>query len=305
MPKRYILSISGGGIKGLLPSLFLNELSKVTRKHPTEIFDMFVGVSTGGIISLLLNSPEQYTTEDIVNFYVGKDAKKIFKKKKINLPFMLPKFPSFNIEEVLKDKLKEHELKDCIKPTVVTTYDMNSRNSLFLNSSDPKFNNIKMWEASRATASAPTFFQPFKLGDKALIDGGMISNNPSIFAVVEALKHFPHDEIVLVSLGTGSSASGVSYEKLNKWGVIDWVSNLFNIFQDGISDTTDYALSILLSKEEYFCFNPKLPSSLDRMDDVSDEYLNELVSLFKDNMLNNWRDEFNRLASEIGYKEII
>ena len=119
--KKYILSISGGGIRGVIPAMFLHELFKRTGKHPTEIFDMFIGTSTGAIISLLYNSPVKYSTEDVVDFYLGADAKKIFKGKTISLPWDTVKYPEKDIESVLQNKLKDYKLKDCIKPCVSVT----------------------------------------------------------------------------------------------------------------------------------------------------------------------------------------
>jgi patatin-like phospholipase/acyl hydrolase len=71
-----ILSLDGGGIRGIIPALILQELEKKLggKKHLTQCFDMMSGTSTGGIIVLLLNTPDaqhkpKYWASDVVSLY--------------------------------------------------------------------------------------------------------------------------------------------------------------------------------------------------------------------------------------------
>jgi patatin-like phospholipase/acyl hydrolase len=302
--KKYILSISGGGIRGVIPAMFLHELFKRTGKHPTEIFDMFIGTSTGAIISLLYNSPVKYSTEDVVDFYLGADAKKIFKGKAIALPWDTVKYPEKDIESVLQNKLKDYKLKDCIKPCVSVTCDMNSRNVLFLNSTEKQYEDFKMWECARASSAAPMYFKPFLLNGIPTIDGGLADNNPVACGLVEALENmFPDDEIVIVMLGTGSSVTSISYETLCKWSVIDWALNLYPITSDGQSDTAIYITEKLMkkfaSKDNMYTFDLKLLSGMDQIGSTDKKFLSSVVTLYKDYVSNQWRDEINRLVSNI------
>lgn len=301
---KYILSISGGGIKGIIPALFLYELYKRTGKQPREIFDFFIGTSTGGIMALLLNSPKNFTVEEVVKFYVGEDAKKIFKQRNFKLPWDAVKYPSNQVEEVLFNKMEEYLLKDCINPVTVTTYDMVSRNSLFINSYGNQFKDLKMWECARSTSAAPTYFAPFKLKDMCNCDGGLFANNPTFFGYIEAKKYFnSNDNLVIISIGTGSSATSLSYEKLIKWNILDWAANLFNIFNDGQSDTTTYAMNKLLenTKDKYISFDLKLPENCDEMDNVTDKYLNALIDIAKKEIKGNWNIKINELLSIIKF----
>ena len=300
MSKKYILSISGGGIRGLIPSVFLHELYKRTGKHPTELFDFFTGTSTGGIISLLLTSPDKYSTQDILNFYLGENAKRIFKPNSMRLPWDSVKYPAKQIESVLQEKLKSYHLSECTKPTVITLYDMITRDSMFINSTEEKYSNFQMWECARATSAAPTYFSPFQLRDIVAIDGGVFANNPSLFCGgIEAHKVFPEDELVIVSLGTGSFTTPVSYKALSKWTILDWASQIYSICNDGQSDTTRYAMSTMVEKENYFSFDLKLPKGMDEMDNVKDSFLNDLVELSQEQLANDWKIEFNRLIEQL------
>ena len=292
--------MSGGGVKGLIGALFLYELCKRTGKQPRDLFDYFIGTSTGGIICLLLNSPKMYTTEDVVNFYVGDDAKSIFKPRFLKFPWEALKYPSNQIESVLKYKFGEDILKDCSNPVTVTAYDTVSRDSLFINSFEDKCFNLKMWECARATSAAPTFFEPFSLNVMSLCDGGLFANNPTFFGYIEAKKLFPNDELIVVSLGTGSSATAIPYKSIIKWNIIDWAINLFSLVTDGQSDTTHFALKKLLPQERYFPFDLKLTKNMDEMDRIDNAFLNNLITLTKEYLAKEWKDELNRLVSEIG-----
>jgi uncharacterized protein len=56
IPKFKILSVDGGGIRGLAAAMFLKKIEDHTGKRINELFDMIVGTSTGGIIAVGLAS---------------------------------------------------------------------------------------------------------------------------------------------------------------------------------------------------------------------------------------------------------
>jgi len=284
--------------------MFLHELYKRTGKHPTEIFDMFIGTSTGAIINLLYNSPDKFSTKDVVDFYLGEDAKKIFKGKLIKLPWDTVKYPAKDIEEVLKNKLKDYRLSDCINPCISVTRDMGTSSILFLNSTEDRYKNFKMWECARASSAAPMYFPPFELEGMPVIDGGLADNNPVACGLVEALDTmFPGCEIVVVTLGTGSSTSSISYKTLCNWSVVDWAMNLYPITSDGQSDTAKYIadklMNIFISKDNIYTFDLKLLKNMDQLGNTESKFLTSLICLFKAYLTNEWNSELNRLVMEI------
>lgn len=299
MVNKILLSISGGGVR-LFPALVLHELYRRTGKQPSDIFDMFIGTSTGAIMSLLYNSPNDYTTEDVVNFYLGEEVKKIFKGKLIKLPWDTAKYPAKDIESVLQNRMGEATLKDCKRPCVITTNDTNTRQIIFMNSIEDRYKDIKMWQAARASSAAPIYFPVFKLGDMSLIDGGVSCNDPSSCGLDEINKLFDLDDITVISLGTGSSATSIPYDKISKWNIIDWAANIYGFCSDGQSDIAQYHIKRVLPEDKVITFNFILPSGLDSMDDASDKNLNNLVCLFKELIAGDWRDNMNQLVSLVG-----
>lgn len=109
-------------------------------------------------------------------------------------------------------------LDKCKTNTLVTAYNVFTRNLFLLKSYDSETSDIMAWEACKASCSAPTYFPAHILDHrnarKPLVDGGIFANNPALLAIAEAIKlankdsikelHANNDEIVLLSLGTGS-----------------------------------------------------------------------------------------------------
>ncbi|MFA6784288.1 MAG: patatin-like phospholipase family protein, partial [Sphaerochaeta sp.] len=107
------------------------------------------------------------------------------------------------------------------------------------------------WEAGRATSAAPTYFKPAYLFDReeqtmqTLIDGGMIANNPALFAYSEAKKLYPHaKKFHILSLSTASS-DFIFKISGSGTGVIGWIdpakgTPIQKIYACSQIQTTDY-----------------------------------------------------------------
>ena len=294
-----ILSLDGGGCRGLLSAVLLKEIETRTGKPISELFDFFIGSSTVAIMSLLINKHDNniptYTMTDIVEFYTGCSCKTIFKKKFFKMPLNAVRYPSSQIEGVLKGSLGDSKMKDSLNPVVVTTYDTVSRNSLFLNSEDTKYNNLGMWECARASSAAPTFFEPFSMGDICAVDGGVVANNPALFGYIEAKKLFPDSDVTVVSLGTGSSVSSLSKKDMDKFNLLTWASNIFDFTSDAQSDTVSYAMGKLHDVSDYYRFQVKLNTKDASIDDTSNANLNNLIRIARTAIITEWATELDRL----------
>jgi len=292
-----ILSIDGGGCKGLIPIVLLRYLENNLLDKPIrQSFDFFAGTSTGGIISLLLSTG--MNMDDIYNFYTKEPIHKIFKGKlKLN-PLDAIKYPSPDIEGVLNDIFKGIKLGDIQsdKGLLVTTYDILSKQAVFFTKEDKRYSNILLSQIARATSAAPTFFESYVLNEMLCVDGGIFANNPALCAYVEAQKMYPDEEIVLISLGTGSLYEYIDPNKIKKYNMLDWATNLFDLVSDGQSDTTEYILRKMLPIKDYWRFQVRLSKNNSGMDNVSDLNLRDLENLTKNYINNEWYDELDDLA---------
>lgn len=149
--KKYIkiLSIDGGGIRGIIPAIMLSEIESRTKQPISKTFDMIAGTSTGGIITLYLASPstetEKHSAENLVKMYEN-DGNRIFKRSKSvfrNIPLLTSKYNSEGIESILKEKFGINSTFESINKAnpnlkvIITSYDIiNNRPCYFTNYAD-------------------------------------------------------------------------------------------------------------------------------------------------------------------------
>jgi patatin-like phospholipase/acyl hydrolase len=213
-----ILSIDGGGIRGILPAIFLAEVERRTGKPIASLFDLIAGSSTGGMLALIANIPNEigqplYRADQFADLYTQR-AKVIFSRTRWEAILAMDnwsqrRYPNTGIAETLEDSFKELRLNQAVTDVLVTSYDIERREPVFFRSYFARqfeAENFLMRDVIRSTTAAPTFFEPAKIphpeaADEyyALVDGSMTAINPAMCAYIEARDMVPHaDEIVLV-----------------------------------------------------------------------------------------------------------
>ena len=224
-----ILSIDGGGIRGIFPAMFLVEYEAKlkadgnTNWQVYQNFDFICGTSTGGIMAIALSLG--IPAKDIYDLYYN-NANKIFGDKRW---FMTTLFKSSHkrneLEKLIQEKFKaanngiDPRLKDCKKPTCVTIYDLQEGSASILKSqyhdNFVRDYHIPAYQAALATSAAPTYFNPYSSeyidlngNDKKFhnkVDGGVFCNNPTLTAIIEVQKAFNKnlEDLCVLSIGTG------------------------------------------------------------------------------------------------------
>ncbi|MDP9400136.1 MAG: patatin, partial [Actinomycetota bacterium] len=132
----------------------------------------------------------------------------------------------------------------------------------------------------------------------SLVDGGLFANNPAMCALVEARKHHPEREVLMVSLGTGELTRRLPWEEIRDWGVREWAlpaAPLLGVIFDGVSDTVDHQVAHLLPEGAYFRFQVSLTTANDDLDDASAENLRAL-RLEAARLLDERGEELERLV---------
>jgi len=221
-PACRVLSIDGGGIKGIIPCIILKEIEEKTGRKISKLFNLIAGTSTGGIIALGLTKKDRsgmvntYSANDLLDLYV-KNGKDIFPEREKDLVSRLGSmfektrdvtarnYDSAGIERLMLEKFGEARLTDALIDTLITTYDINSGRPYYFSSriarlklnEGNKEENILMRDVARSTSAAPTFFAPNIVNDSnskmAFVDGGVFANNPSVLAYSEAKEIWKHD----------------------------------------------------------------------------------------------------------------
>lgn len=283
-----VLSIDGGGIRGIIPAMILAHIEAETGKPISSLFDLIVGTSTGGILALGLGIPNQegkpkYSALDGLRFY-EQHGLSVFPPptipvwSELRLKLFDEKYSADGLVRVLNTYFGTSTFRDALIPTVISTYDLVSRKPRFFKSDRSRDQGVLMWQIARATSAAPTFFEPHLLlnpegEDSVLIDGGVFANSPGMCAYAEALdRKKPDEDILLLSLGTGYGIHSFDYSDVRDWGQVQWAMPLIKIFFDGMGATVDYQLRRLLPDRDkqryYYRFQIPLPPEHDAMDNA-------------------------------------
>ena len=290
-----ILSIDGGGIRGMIPAVVLANLEQKKGKHVAEMFDLIAGTSTGGILALALTKPDQngspqYAAEDVVRLY-EREGHRIFHRSAWHAVTSLgtlaeEKYPCSGVESVLEEYFGETRLKDVVTDVIITAYEIERRFPFFFKSSNARVKpdyDFPLKRVARSTSAAPTYFEPCKLDADspedyyALIDGGVYANNPAMCGLVEARTMWPGARDFLVaSLGTGEQLKPLPYDKAKGWGLAHWAKPALEIVLDAVSSTVDYQLRQMLPAASYYRFQTRLIHGSESLDDVSEENLRGL-----------------------------
>lgn len=300
-----ILSIDGGGIRGILPATILASLEKklqlLTRDPETRLsdyFDFFAGTSTGGILSLIYLCPEgrtknRFSAQEALNFYTtyGPDIFRIPFKKKVESVFGIidEKLDARNLDKIFKRFLGDIKLSQLLKPAMITAYDIERRSAFFFKVHKAlmsKTDDFYLRDVARSTSAVPAYFEvplvKSMAGDNyALIDGGVFANNPAMCAFSELVRLMGNDvdfkNVFIFSVGTGHKYESYSYENAKNWGAVEWAIPVLDIMLSGISETVDYQLNQLFYlTKNYIRINPKLYTASTEMDDGSKKNIKAL-----------------------------
>ncbi|KAJ7872429.1 acyl transferase/acyl hydrolase/lysophospholipase [Mycena leptocephala] len=226
-PGLRLLSLDGGGIRGLSMLIILGDLMwklKVAEDlpdvpRPCDYFDLIGGTSTGGLIALMLGRLRM-SVKDAVKAY-GELSKEVFSDVKSQGSD--GRFKASKLEKAIKGIVgtysasqdPEERMKDTREnPCKTFVCAMNAANMslpvLFrtYNTTNNPAMDCTIWQAGRATSAAPTFFKQIRIGppgiEEAFVDGGMGQNNPIAALLLEAQVMFPDRQIAcIISLGTG------------------------------------------------------------------------------------------------------
>ncbi|MEG3838329.1 MULTISPECIES: patatin-like phospholipase family protein [unclassified Microcoleus] len=268
-----ILSLDGGGIRGVLSATILKQvettIQEKTGQKLHEYFDLISGTSTGSILAAAITC--QMNVQQMIDFYL-EEGKNIFlpsvrearKWRKVsqalgsNLLYPHEQGEQ-GLAKILQKKLIHPELgspkmSEIDRPYIlIPAYDVYSRNTTWFtnNPADAKtwYDNIELWKICTASASAPTFFPPYNLPyneEQSLphIDGGVSANNPALVAIAHALliekqNKLQLSDIAVLSIGTGNTTCPYSYEEINEWGQLGWARRLPDMFMNPAAQNSE------------------------------------------------------------------
>uniref|UniRef100_S4RAE8 Patatin-like phospholipase domain containing 8 n=1 Tax=Petromyzon marinus TaxID=7757 RepID=S4RAE8_PETMA len=286
-----VLSIDGGGTRGLVALQTLKKLEGHTGKPVHEMFDYICGVSTGAILAFMLGV-YRIPLQECEEMYrqLGSDifTQNVFVGT-MKMGWSHAFYDSQAWEKILKEQMGESRMIETARnsgtPKVVavsTVVNVGSAPKPFvfrnynhrgMRSHYPGACSYRLWEAIRASSAAPGYFQEYKLNDYLHQDGALTVNNPCGLALHECQLLWPGMPWqCVVSLGTGrhelASSSNVSSTSLR--------AKLSNVITSA-TDTEEVhtMLDGLLPADAYFRFNPLTREDV-ALDERRAERLNQL-----------------------------
>ncbi|CAJ1948038.1 unnamed protein product [Sphenostylis stenocarpa] len=295
-----ILSIDGGGIRGIIPATVLEYLENALKKKDPDTslahyFDVMSGTSTGGLMATMLAAPNPsdsnhplFTSSQIVRFYKTYGPK-IFE------PRFFPSCPKYNgkfLPYLIDSILKETRLNQTLTNIVIPTFDQRRVMPVIFSNFKLKtetYLNAKLSDICLGTSAAPTYLPSHKFKNEGvyfnLVDGAMAANNPAVVAVSEVIQHSERKDMIMLSLGTGIVKPPLQMVRgfFEEACELYWTITHSGVISEALfsTDITHYYLATvfpgLLPPENYLRIQEySLNPSLEPLDNADEKNMNKL-----------------------------
>lgn len=269
-----ILSIDGGGIKGLYSATILKKFEEKFNCLTSDHFDMICGTSTGGLIALAISL--KIPAAEICQFYEEKGPEIFPKQSKlesfIKQTFYRGKFNDTGLKNSLESIFGDKKIGDANNLLCIPSYSITEHKPFVFkydHSELERDNKSTMVEIGLATSAAPTYFPLANLPsyhDTQFIDGGVWANNPALVGILEALNYFvgappkKYNSINILSLSSLSMAAGNKPNLKRHRSFINWRDELFETSMNGQSFFTDFFLNKISKFSEVDITYNRIPS---------------------------------------------
>lgn len=288
-----LISIDGGGIKGIVAAYQLLELERELGDHLCNYFDLAAGTSTGSIIAAGIASG--MSMEKILKLYLeeGPYIFGISNKHFIKTVFGFKggAYSDERLQEVMEKHFGDTTIGNLKTNFLATAYNMTDGKPRFFSKQESE---LKVADVVQASSSAPTYFDPKVIDNKHYIDGGVFCSNPamSAFAEIKNLYNLPADDIFVLSIGNGDRSQG--FQNMDKWFKYKWVRPLIDILMASDAGVVHYQLVKIYKSvsrpDNYWRLNSKLPDYVDEdMGNASKKNLNAIMKFAEENANKNKR----------------
>lgn len=279
-----VLSIDGGGIKGLYSAQILKHFEEKFSCHISDYFDMLCGTSTGGLIALALSL--KIPASEICDFYT-KQGPVIFTRFR-NIKFLGKSYNNGTVKQLVRGgKFTDVKLKSALEEIFGDRLIGESNNLLCIPSYNItearpfvfKFdhkegdlnrdNKAKYVDIALATSAAPTYFPMAEISyydNKQFIDGGVWGNNPTLVGYLESLQYFvgkdkEYGKLKILSISSLSLTGGKPTGLKRKRSFLDWKDDLFETSFTGQSLFTDFFMSKIATLNDLDVDYVRIPTS--------------------------------------------
>ncbi len=273
-----LLALKGGGIRGVFQARLLQDIEERTGVPIAKQFDLIAGTSAGAInaCALALGIP----AKDIIELYRQR-GEQIFDRLGWGIGGLVAKHSAGGIETVLRGAFMGKKFSQAPVRVIGCVWNYTRQQPKTLKSwTDSE--GWDMWEVARASSAAPTYFPPYVRGGEAYIDGGVASNDPSLWAAAEARQLWPDEEFRLTTIGTGYRTD----RRKAPWGggLLPWMPHIVETVMDGNQANIPYQCEALLA--DFTHLDTPLPEYVSRhMDCATSENIDALVQCAEEYLL--------------------
>lgn len=275
MPRR-VLTIDGGGIKGVFPAAFLADLESELDQPLASYFDLIAGTSTGGIIALALGLG--IPASDILDFY-EKKGPAIFKGSKRLGPLrqlVAAKYDPAPLKAALTEVFGDRRVGESTTRLVIPALNLSTGEvNVFKTAHHERFERdykLPAVDVAMATAAAPTFFPTHRLTNGVpLVDGGMWANNPMATAAVEAigLLEWNKGDVELLGVGCTEAPANFQASRDRRHGLANyWAKRIVRVFMSGQSSSSIGSAMLLLGHSHVVRVSPVVDERQYQLDGV-------------------------------------
>ena len=271
-----IICFDGGGVRTIAAIVFLKKLEAESGKKTSDIFDMFIGTSAGALNAACFafggfsaDKVKKYWSKS----YTDKIMKSSFFWDKASLVQARPRYENEGKIEVLNEVFKLNTLSESNKPFLCYAYDIEKRTHVVFDSINTP--DVTFVDAIGASSAAPMYFPTYQMDDKAwMIDGSIITNNPTLIGYSFAKKILETNNIKILSLGSGQNKNKIDGDMSTTWGGVGWLRN--DIMGMLLDSEIHNDISSELFSDNYLRVNSSLGKVNRFLDDDSEENLERI-----------------------------
>lgn len=288
-----VLSIDGGGIRGIIPVRVMERLEN-HRPGVVQEFDLFAGTSTGAVLAggFAFGLEARFMRQMYQGFGEEVFADSLWDDVR-DLKYVLgADYGIENLKSLLDRVIGETTLGQLSKKVLIAAFDLKDekrnpprwRPKFFHNFPDSNGDSgEKLVDVVIRSAAAPVYFPIYQ----GYVDGGVAAINPSTCALAQAF-HEGFLDVRLLSLGTGNNPRWLDVQDGN-WGIAQWGLNLVNMVMDGGGEVADYQCRQIL-RDQYFRMQPQMPKPVGLDDWRATEELIGIADAIDLEPLINWLD---------------
>jgi len=282
-----VLTIDGGGIKGVYPLAFLASVEEKTDVKAATFFDLIVGTSTGGIIALGLGLG--WSAQELLEMYRSL-GERVFANsvwgriKGAWRHWMLSKYDSEPLRELLHESFGKKRLGRSETRLVIPSANLEEGSVyLYKTAHSPRFREDyqeRVVDIALSTAAAPTYFPAHHSSRSIpLVDGGVWADNPSAVGAVEALEILDWEKgnIDLLSMSCTSEPFGVGWGQRFGLGRLYWSTKVTDLFMSTQASAAHGMTQHLLGKDHVVRIDHAVPKGEYGLDSV--DKVDQLVGL--------------------------